>query len=56
MEDVASLPDPSEHTDEGTIFEELVTQYDKLADRAESMLLKQICGEIEADLKPHLTR
>lgn len=53
MADVSVLPDPENHRDEGTIFDELVAQYESLSERAETMLLKQITGEIEADLKPH---
>ncbi|KAI0032485.1 TIP-1 family-domain-containing protein [Vararia minispora EC-137] len=50
------LPDPK--TDgaeipEGTIFEELVLQYDKLVTRAEDMLVQLICGEVEGHLKPY---
>lgn len=56
VEEVDALPNPSSAKDEGTIFEELVSQYNKLADRAESMLVRQICGEVEADLKTHLFR
>ncbi|KAH7927393.1 hypothetical protein BV22DRAFT_1085155 [Leucogyrophana mollusca] len=50
-----SLPDTNEGEDtlEGTIFEELVTQYAKLVSRAEDMLVSQVCGEVEALLKPH---
>ena len=56
MADVAVLPDPNTHRDEGTIFDELVLQYEDLSERAEAMLLKQITGEIEEDLKPHFTQ
>lgn len=49
-----ALPDPSAVRDEGTIFDELVKQYNALAERAETMLIKQICGEVESDLKAHL--
>ncbi len=48
------MPDPSAVRDEGTIFDELVKQYNALAERAETMLVKQICGEVESDLKAHL--
>ncbi|KAF8446227.1 TIP-1 family-domain-containing protein [Boletus edulis BED1] len=40
-------------TSEGTIFEELVTQFAKLSSRAEDMLVQQICGECEGALKSH---
>ena len=42
-------------TSEGTIFEELVTQFAKLCLRAEDMFAHQICGECEAALKPHFS-
>ncbi|KAG1864638.1 RINT-1 family protein [Suillus subalutaceus] len=54
-----SLPNSADHqssksdTPECTIFEELITQYTKLASRAEDMLVSQVCGETEAALKPH---
>ncbi|OBZ79146.1 RAD50-interacting protein 1, partial [Grifola frondosa] len=59
-ESVASLPRPKdqEHEDEpleGTIFEELVTQYAALAARAEDMIVQCVCGEVEVGLKAHLS-
>ncbi|KAI9572694.1 RINT-1 family protein [Boletus coccyginus] len=42
-------------TTEGTIFEELVTQFAKLSSRAEDMLVQQICGECESSLKSHFS-
>jgi hypothetical protein len=52
-----SLPEPKgmpdEYAPEGTIFEELVVQYRKLVDRAEGMIVQQVCGEIETGLKAH---
>lgn len=42
-------------TSEGTIFEELVTQFVKLSSRAEDMLVQQICGECEGSLKFHFS-
>jgi len=54
VREVDSLPDPSAVRDEGTIFDELVKHYNALAERAETMLVKQICGEVESDLKAHL--
>ena len=56
VEHVDALPNPDEARDEGTIFDELIAQYNSLAERAENMLIKQICGEVEADLKNHLYR
>jgi len=58
VQDVATLPSPSgSETDEieGTIFETLVSQYEKLAERAEEMIIHTICGEVEAGLKAHFT-
>ncbi|KAG2156521.1 RINT-1 family protein [Suillus bovinus] len=54
-----SLPHSADHQSsksdapDCTIFEELITQYTKLASRAEDMLVSQICGETETALKPH---
>ena len=56
-EAVSSLPDPKvvpeEEAPEGTIFEELVTQYGKLVGRAEDMIVHSVCHEVEAGLKQH---
>ncbi len=52
----SSLPDPRGGLDDvpdGTIFEELVIQYGKLADRAEEMIVHTVSGEVEAGLKAH---
>ncbi|KII93691.1 hypothetical protein PLICRDRAFT_101630 [Plicaturopsis crispa FD-325 SS-3] len=38
---------------EGTIFEVLVEQYTSLIERAEEMIIQQICGEIENGLRAH---
>ena len=40
---------------EGTIFEELVTQFVALSSRAEDILVQQICGECESSLKSHFS-
>ncbi|KAG6331170.1 hypothetical protein ID866_7919 [Astraeus odoratus] len=45
-------PDTQE-APEGTIFEELITQYAELSSRAEDLLIQQTCGECEASLKSH---
>ncbi|KAL0950725.1 hypothetical protein HGRIS_007501 [Hohenbuehelia grisea] len=53
-----NLPHPDvleAETPQDTIFQELVDQYRKLMDRTETMLVQQICGEIEGDLKAHFT-
>lgn len=55
---VSSLPDPKGNDDdvpEGTIFEELVVQYNKLVTRAEDLIVHTVTGEVEAGLKPHFT-
>ena len=49
------LNDPSTDLD-GTIFEELVQQYEKLVIRTEEMLVQQICTEVEAAWKTHFAR
>lgn len=51
-----SLPDPKEVSDEapeGTIFEELVHQYEKLITRAEDIITQQVCGEVETSLRSY---
>ena len=53
-ESVPSLPQPNSAEDEppeGTIFEELVTQYEKLVGRAEDMIVHTICNEVDP-IKP----
>ncbi|KAJ7630533.1 TIP-1 family-domain-containing protein [Roridomyces roridus] len=54
----ASLPDP--RTDgsavpQETVFEELITQYEKLVLRAENIIVQQVCGEVEGSLKAHFS-
>ncbi|KAI0095281.1 TIP-1 family-domain-containing protein [Irpex rosettiformis] len=54
----SSLPDPKgsdEDVPEGTIFEELVVQYNKLVIRAEDLIVHTVIEEVEAGLKPHFT-
>jgi hypothetical protein len=54
-----SLPDlnnPSLDAVDGTIFEELVQQYEKLVIRTEEMIVQQICTEVEAAWKTHFAR
>jgi RAD50-interacting protein 1 len=41
---------------DGTIFEELVQQYEKLVTRAEDMIVQQVCTEVEAAWKTHFAR
>ncbi|KAJ7596730.1 TIP-1 family-domain-containing protein [Mycena floridula] len=52
-----SLPNPKgeDATVEDTIFGELISQYKKLASRAEDIMLQQVCGEVESSLKSHLS-
>ena len=54
-----SLPDPNNPSSDaidGTIFEELVQQYEKLVIRAEEMIVQQICAEVESAWKTHFAR
>jgi hypothetical protein len=54
-----SLPDlnnTSSDAVDGTIFEELVQQYEKLVIRTEEMIVQQICTEVEAAWKTHFAR
>jgi RAD50-interacting protein 1 len=55
---VSSLPDPKgseEDVPSGTIFEELVIQYNKLVTRAEDLVVHTVTGEVEIGLKPHFS-
>ncbi|THH21006.1 hypothetical protein EW146_g461 [Bondarzewia mesenterica] len=52
-----ALPDPKDMSTEapdGTIFEELIQQYEKLVSRAEDIIVQQVYGEVEGTLKAHL--
>ncbi|KAI0257312.1 TIP-1 family-domain-containing protein [Lactifluus subvellereus] len=40
---------------DGTIFEELVQQYEKLVTRTEDMIVQQVCTEVETAWKAHFT-
>ncbi len=54
-----SLPNPkntSQDAPDGTIFEELVQQYEKLVTRTEDMIIQQVCAEVEASWKVHFAR
>ncbi|KAJ7293754.1 TIP-1 family-domain-containing protein [Mycena rebaudengoi] len=54
----SSLPDPrtvGSAVPQETAFEELVTQYRKLVNRAEDMIVHQVCGEVEGGLKAHFS-
>ncbi|KAH9050479.1 TIP-1 family-domain-containing protein [Lactarius hengduanensis] len=51
-----SLPDPknsSQDAIDGTIFEELVQQYEQLVTRTEDIIVQQVCTEVEAAWKVH---
>lgn len=55
-EAASSLPDPKTNggeVPEGTIFEELVVQYNQLEARAEDLIVQSVCNEVEAGLKTH---
>ena len=41
---------------DGTIFEELVRQYDKLVTRTQDMIVQQVCTEVEVAWKAHFAR
>jgi hypothetical protein len=45
----------SAHTEAAreTVFEEMMSRYQKITTRAEDMTVQQICGEIEAGLRTH---
>ncbi|KAG6875297.1 hypothetical protein C0992_004387 [Termitomyces sp. T32_za158] len=50
------LPDPKAEggeIPEDTLFDEVLARYDCLVNRAEGMIVQQICGEIESLLKVH---
>ncbi|KAF8058265.1 TIP-1 family-domain-containing protein [Lyophyllum atratum] len=52
------LPDPKAESEEipsDTLFQELISGYERLGDRAEGMVVQQICGEIESLLKAHFS-
>jgi RAD50-interacting protein 1 len=51
-----SLNNSSSDPPDGTIFEELVQQYDKLVTRTEDMIVQQVCMEVETAWKVHFTR
>jgi hypothetical protein len=51
----SSSSSPSDAVD-GTIFEELVQQYEKLVTRTEDMIVQQVCTEVEAAWKTHFAR
>ncbi|EPS99064.1 hypothetical protein FOMPIDRAFT_1125069 [Fomitopsis schrenkii] len=58
IDGVPMLPSPkSNGTDviEGTLFDALVISFEKLAERAEEMIVHSVCGEVEAGLKAHFT-
>ncbi|CED85107.1 ER to golgi transport protein/RAD50-interacting protein 1 [Phaffia rhodozyma] len=44
------------NVDEHTLFDEPVNRFDALFSRAEDVMVRHICLEVESELKPHLTR
>nr|GAT43660.1 predicted protein [Mycena chlorophos] len=50
-----SLPDPRSAGPQETVFEELIGLYRRLMERAEDMIVHQVCGEIESGLKAHFS-
>lgn len=50
------IPDLKHAGDEATVFQVILTKYSNLEDRAENMIVSQICGEVETALKAHLYR
>jgi len=50
------LPDVKLAKDDATVFQVILTKYLNLEDRAENMIVSQICGEVETSLKGHLYR
>ncbi|KAG8748050.1 hypothetical protein FRC10_009802 [Ceratobasidium sp. 414] len=41
---------------QGTLFDELIGQYSSLATRAEDMMIRHICSEVETELKPYFAK
>ena len=52
------VPPPARNseTDDGSIFDKLIGDYDALAERAEDMVFQHVCGEIEMELRAHFFR
>ena len=44
-------PDSDKEDLTGTFFDALISRYEKLANRAEDMIVHQVCGEVERALK-----
>jgi hypothetical protein len=51
-----NLNNSSSDPPDGTIFEELVQQYEKLVTRTEDMIVQQVCTEVEIAWKAHFAR
>jgi hypothetical protein len=43
------------HLPDDSIFEELISRFEKLVTRSEDMIVHQVCREIEGGLQPHFT-
>ncbi|KAJ3796672.1 TIP-1 family-domain-containing protein [Lentinula aff. detonsa] len=54
----SALPSSANYGDDesqDTIFESLITRYEKVARRSEDIIVQQVCAEIESSLKAHLS-
>jgi RAD50-interacting protein 1 len=51
------LPVPTTQGDlpNNTLFDELISRYQKLVSRTEDMIVQQMCGEVESALKVHFS-
>lgn len=54
LRSVRGLPNFDAAIGDGTIFEDLISRYNKLAEHSADLLVKQIAAEVESDLKAHL--
>jgi hypothetical protein len=39
----------------GSVFEQKINEYRALGKHAEEIIVLQVCGEVESDLRPHLS-
>lgn len=51
-----STPQDVDTAAKGTIFQELVTQYRSLGERAEGMIIQHVCSEVESSCRAYFTR
>ena len=54
--EVASALQDVDAASKGTIFQELVTQYRSLAERAEDMIVRHVCSEVDFASKAYFSR